>query len=152
MSLALGRASGDPPRAATSAAVATPPRPDERLSPLERLQILCDPESLSLIRSDVESSRMGDRARPGDGVVGAMGRAVGIVHRRPIAEADDPAAAREGFARQYAEEHLSAQAATREGFVDDVVAPSQTRGRLADALAALEAGERVAPGYTNIPL
>ncbi|HEV2753119.1 MAG TPA: hypothetical protein VGV36_04700 [Solirubrobacteraceae bacterium] len=28
----------------------------------------------------------------------------------------------------------------------------RARERLADALGALEAGERVAPGYTNIPL
>lgn len=53
------------------------PRPDERLSPLERLEVLCDPGSLDLVRSDVRSTRMGEKARAGDGVVGAIGRADG---------------------------------------------------------------------------
>jgi len=49
-------------------------RPDERLSPLERLEVLCDPGSLSLLRTEVHSRRMGERARPGDGVVAGAGR------------------------------------------------------------------------------
>ena len=50
------------------------------LSPLARLEALFDPDSLQVIRSDVRSRRMGDRARGGDGVVGAAGR----VHGRPV--------------------------------------------------------------------
>jgi hypothetical protein len=49
-------------------------------SPLQRLSLLCDEGSLQTIRSEVASERMGDRARAGDGVVGAAGRIGG----RPV--------------------------------------------------------------------
>jgi acetyl-CoA carboxylase carboxyltransferase component len=63
------------------------PRTDEKLTPLERLQALCDPGSLQLVRGEVRSLRMGDRTSPGDGVIGATGRVDG----RPIAcYAQDP--------------------------------------------------------------
>ncbi len=52
-----------------------------RLSPLERLEALCDPGSLQVLRSSVRSSRLGDRAIAGDGVVGATG----TVDGRPVA-------------------------------------------------------------------
>jgi acetyl-CoA carboxylase carboxyltransferase component len=89
--------------------------------------------------------------------LGVMGpkQAVGIIHRRPIAEADDPDQARDRFAREYAEHHLTAAAATREGFIDEVVPPSQTRGRLGAALNALQTDNTRANGthgYTNVPL
>jgi len=51
------------------------------LEPLERLQALCDPGSVQVLRSRVVSTRLGDRAVAGDGVVGATG----TVHGRPIA-------------------------------------------------------------------
>jgi acetyl-CoA carboxylase carboxyltransferase component len=67
--------------------LAVVPRTDERLTPLERLEALCDPGSLQVIRSGVVSSRMGDRARAGDGVVGGVGRVDG----RPVyCYAQDP--------------------------------------------------------------
>ncbi len=53
------------------------PRSDEKLRPLERLEALCDPDSLQLVRSAVVSRRMGEKVRDGDGVVGAMGRVDG---------------------------------------------------------------------------
>src|SRR5450759_1088937 len=46
-------------------------RLDERLTPLERLEALTDPGSMQLLRTRVRSRRMGDRARPGDGVLAA---------------------------------------------------------------------------------
>ena len=48
-------------------------RADERLSALERLEVLCDPGSLQLIRTQVRSRRMGDKAREGDGILAASG-------------------------------------------------------------------------------
>jgi acetyl-CoA carboxylase carboxyltransferase component len=45
----------------------------ERLSPRERLDVLCDPGSVQVMRSAVTSTRLGARARPGDRVVGATG-------------------------------------------------------------------------------
>ena len=55
--------------------------PATRLSPLERLEVLCDPGSVQVMRSRVTSTKMGDRAIDGDGVVGATGMVAG----RPIA-------------------------------------------------------------------
>lgn len=63
------------------------PEADGRLSPVERLEALCDPGSLTLLRSDVRSARMGGRSRPGDGVVTGTGRVDG----RPVfCYAQDP--------------------------------------------------------------
>jgi acetyl-CoA carboxylase carboxyltransferase component len=55
--------------------------PVRRLSPFERLEALCDPGSIAVLRSGVVSSRLGTRAIAGDGVVGATG----TVDGRPIA-------------------------------------------------------------------
>ena len=52
-----------------------------RLDPLERLEALCDPGSVRPLRSRVVSPRLGARAVPGDGVLGATGSVDG----RPIA-------------------------------------------------------------------
>jgi acetyl-CoA carboxylase carboxyltransferase component len=84
------------------------------------------------------------------GVMGA-GQAVGVIARRQIAAADDPEAARAELADEYAAEHLSASIAAREGFIDEVIEPSETRARLAWALTSLER-ERRRPPCGNIPL
>ena len=55
--------------------------PVARLTPLERLEALCDPGSIQVLRSRVVSSRLGARAVSGDGVVGAAG----TVEGRPVA-------------------------------------------------------------------
>ena len=54
--------------------------PSVRLDPLERLEALCDPGSLQVLRSRVVSTRLGPRAVAGDGVIGATGAVAG----RPI--------------------------------------------------------------------
>lgn len=43
------------------------------LTPRERLEALCDPGTLQLIRTGVRSRSLGDRAAAGDGVLGAYG-------------------------------------------------------------------------------
>jgi acetyl-CoA carboxylase carboxyltransferase component len=53
----------------------------QRMTPLQRLEVLCDPGSLQVLRSRVISPKLGPRAVPGDGVVGATGTVAG----RPIA-------------------------------------------------------------------
>ncbi|MDQ6806788.1 MAG: methylmalonyl-CoA carboxyltransferase [Actinomycetota bacterium] len=62
-------------------ATATRPTQEERLGARERLEALCDAGSLQVMRSGVTSTRLGARAQPGDGVVGATG----TVDGRPIA-------------------------------------------------------------------
>ena len=59
----------------------------EKLTALERLETLCDEGSLQLVRSEVRSTRMGERTSPNDGVIGATG----LVGGRPIGcYAQDP--------------------------------------------------------------
>lgn len=63
------------------------PAPDS-LSPLERLEALCDAGTLQLVRTRITSPQMGDRARAGDGVLGGSG----LVDGRPVfCYAQDPA-------------------------------------------------------------
>jgi acetyl-CoA carboxylase carboxyltransferase component len=63
--------------------------------------------------------------------------AVGIVHRRELRVAEDSEAERSRLASEYAREHLRAEAAAAAGFVDELIAPIETRERLAGALRAL---------------
>ena len=71
--------------------------------------------------------------------IGVMGAkpAVGIIHRRELAAADDPAAARDALARSYAESHLRPQVAASAGYVDELIGTEQTRARVAWALRSL---------------
>jgi acetyl-CoA carboxylase carboxyltransferase component len=71
------------------------------------------------------------------GVMGAHS-ATGLIHRREWEIALDPVAKREALARAYSREHLSAAAAARGGFVDEVIEPRETRARLAWALGSLQ--------------
>src|SRR4051812_5049965 len=85
------------------------------------------------------------------GIMGAK-QAVGIIHRREIAAADDPLAELERLADAYAAEHQGAWASARDGVIDEVVLPAETRPRLCAALAALSS-KRPRPGErSNIPL
>jgi acetyl-CoA carboxylase carboxyltransferase component len=51
------------------------------LAPLERLEALCDPGTVQVLRTRVTSTRLGARAVAGDGVIGATG----VVDGRPVA-------------------------------------------------------------------
>lgn len=79
------------------------------------------------------------------GVMGAQ-PAVGIIHRRELAAADDPVAERASLAQAYADEHLGAYVAAANGFVDEVIEPHETRGRLSSALGAMD-DRRALPGF-----
>jgi acetyl-CoA carboxylase carboxyltransferase component len=72
--------------------------------------------------------------------IGVMGAkpAVGIVHRRELSDADDPDAARERLAGEYARTHLRPQVAASEGHIDELITPGETRSRLSWALATLD--------------
>jgi acetyl-CoA carboxylase carboxyltransferase component len=67
--------------------------------------------------------------------IGVMGprQAVEVVNRREIAAGADP----EGLADAYAAEHLPVRVAASRGFVDEIVAPGETRERIAFALEGL---------------
>jgi propionyl-CoA carboxylase beta chain len=66
--------------------------------------------------------------------------AVSITARRQLRAADDPDAELARLASEYADEHLAAEAAAAAGFVDEIIAPSETRARLRWALEALCSG------------
>jgi acetyl-CoA carboxylase carboxyltransferase component len=70
------------------------------------------------------------------GVMGAK-PAVGIIHRRALAAADDPELLRAQLADEYAAEHLAPSTAAAMGEIDEIIAPAETRGRLAWALRSL---------------
>jgi acetyl-CoA carboxylase carboxyltransferase component len=86
-------------------------------------------------------------------VMGAQG-AVEIVHRRALAEADDPEALRAELLEEYAEEHLNPWEATDRGYVDDVIDPAETRTKLIAALDVLSSKREELPNrkHGNIPL
>ena len=72
--------------------------------------------------------------------IGVMGAkpAVGIIHRRELAAADDPEATREDLAQRYAETQLRPDVAARAGYIDELINPADTRRRLAWAFGSLE--------------
>jgi acetyl-CoA carboxylase carboxyltransferase component len=74
--------------------------------------------------------------------IGVMGAkpAVGVIHRRELAAAEDPEAERERLAALYAEAQLGPQVAASTGYVDELIAPSDTRARLAWAFNSLAGG------------
>jgi methylmalonyl-CoA decarboxylase subunit alpha len=71
--------------------------------------------------------------------IGVMGArpAVGIIHRRELAAADDREATRALLAERYADTHLRPQVAAGAGYVDELIAPADTRARVAWALRSL---------------
>lgn len=89
-----------------------------------------------------------------DAEIGIMGakQAVGVVHKRALAESDDVEAERNRLAAEYADEHVSAEVAASTGFIDELVEPRDTHRRLAAALAALSGPGRSGNGGGNIPL
>ena len=74
--------------------------------------------------------------------IGVMGArpAVGIIHRRELAAAEDPIAARDRLADQYAQAQLRPEVAASTGYVDELITPAQTRSRLVSAFQTLRAG------------
>jgi acetyl-CoA carboxylase carboxyltransferase component len=63
--------------------------------------------------------------------------AVGVVHRRQLSAAEDVDALRTQLADDYFDEHLRAETAAASGFIDELVEPADTRGRIATALWTL---------------
>jgi acetyl-CoA carboxylase carboxyltransferase component len=86
-------------------------------------------------------------------VMGAQG-AVNILHRRELAVADDVAAARSAFVRDYETTLANPWRAAERGYVDVVIEPSQTRPLLVKALhlARTKRVQRPPRKHGNIPL
>jgi acetyl-CoA carboxylase carboxyltransferase component len=85
------------------------------------------------------------------GVMGAT-QAVEIINRREIEAAGDARRARDALADAYASEHLAPGAASGDGFVDEIIPPSDTRARIAAAFASLETNRPERGAARNLPL
>jgi len=86
-------------------------------------------------------------------VMGSEG-AVGVIFRREIQKAEDPAAKRAELIGAYEDQFSNPYIAAERGFVDDVIEPAETRPRLIQALRMLRTKrEQVPPRkHGNIPL
>ncbi|MBI1763733.1 MAG: acyl-CoA carboxylase subunit beta [Acidobacteria bacterium] len=86
-------------------------------------------------------------------VMGAEG-AVGILYRRELAGAEDPAAARQEKIEEYQDKFASPYVAAERGFIDEVIEPKQTRQKLIRALKLLANKRDTNPPrkHGNIPL
>jgi propionyl-CoA carboxylase beta chain len=86
-------------------------------------------------------------------VMGAQG-AVNVIHRRALATADDPEAARAELVDEYEKKFNNPYIAAENGLVDDVIEPRETRPRLIRALDMLRNKRESLPTkkHGNIPL
>ena len=86
-------------------------------------------------------------------VMGPKG-AVGIIYRREIAAAKDPAAEEARLVKEYTEKFANPYTAAERGFVDDVIEASETRPRLVRALELLRTKQDSNPAkkHGNLPL
>jgi len=64
--------------------------------------------------------------------------AVNIIFRRELAAAEDPVARKAELVADYRERFANPYTAARQGYIDDVIEPSQTRPRLINALEMLQ--------------
>jgi acetyl-CoA carboxylase carboxyltransferase component len=86
-------------------------------------------------------------------VMGVEG-AVNVIFRDRIAAAEDPDAERARLVAEYEERFANPYIAAARGYVDEVILPSETRSRVAAALAMLENKRQSVPAkkHGNIPL
>jgi acetyl-CoA carboxylase carboxyltransferase component len=80
--------------------------------------------------------------------------AVGIIFKREIESAADPAARRAELTQEYREKFANPFVAAARGYVDDVIEPAQTRPRLIEALQMLHNKRDANPPkkHNNMPL
>ena len=80
--------------------------------------------------------------------------AVNIIHRRRIAESENPEETRRELMEEYREGFANPYQAAERGFVDDVIDPAETRPKLIRALDALQNKRDTLPPkkHGNIPL
>jgi acetyl-CoA carboxylase carboxyltransferase component len=114
--------------------------PHAPLTPRERLELLCDDGSVHVIRSVVRSDRLGDKAREGDGVVGASGTIGG----RPVfCFAEDGNFAGGSLGEAHAETILRVLQLARDARVPVVAFIESAGARMQEGTSALAAYARV---------
>ena len=86
-------------------------------------------------------------------VMGASG-AVEIVHRRDLANSDNPDVLRKELTEEYEERYSNPYLAAERGFIDDVIDPAETRRIIAKSLDILRGKREELPKrkHGNVPL
>ncbi len=86
-------------------------------------------------------------------VMGPQG-AVEIIHRRELADSADPDRRREQLVDDYTRRLANPYIAAERGYVDDVIAPAETRRKIVAGLALLESKREEIPErkHGNVPL
>ena len=86
-------------------------------------------------------------------VMGPQG-AVEIIYRRELQQAQDPVSRRAELVAEYTEKYANPYAAAERGFVDDVIAPSETRRKVVAGLRVLQSKREDLPQrkHGNVPL
>jgi propionyl-CoA carboxylase beta chain len=86
-------------------------------------------------------------------VMGPEG-AVNIIYRRELAASEDPAARRAELISDYREHFANPYIAAERGYIDEVIAPRETRPKLIEALHMLQTKREPGPRrkHGNIPL
>ncbi len=76
------------------------------------------------------------------------------MHKRELAESDDPAGRRKELVEEYIERYANPYVAAERGFVDDVIDPAETRKVLIKSLAVLATKREELPRrkHGNVPL
>ena len=86
-------------------------------------------------------------------VMGAEG-AVDILHKKKIAEANDPNFLRQTLVAEYEEHFMTPYIAAQRGFIDEVILPEETRKKLSESFFALKDKNEMkrTKKHGNIPL
>jgi len=86
-------------------------------------------------------------------VMGAEG-ATNILHRKALADAEDPQAEKERLETEYRQNFLNPYAAASAGYVDDVIEPAETRWMVIKALRAIGNKSETHPArkHGNMPV
>ena len=87
-------------------------------------------------------------------VMGADG-AVAIMNSKQIAAAEDPNKEKEKLVKAYEKEYMTPYIAAERGYIDEVILPEETRGKIRSAFEALKLKDRKEAGFRehgNIPL
>ena len=120
--------------------VAVVREPAERLSPLDRLNLLADEGSLHVIRSEVTSERMG--GRPGRATA-SIGGSLRIAGRPVFCFAQDAAYAGGSLGAQHADTIVRIQRLARQARVPVIGFVESGGARMQEGLAALNGYARI---------
>lgn len=128
-------------------AVAPRTEQDERLTALERLETLYDPGSMQLVRTQVQSRRLGERAAAGDGALAAIGLVDG---RQVVSYAQDGSFLGGSLGQAHADTVVEALRLAERARVPLVGFIESGGARLQEGLDALDGYARIFAGHVRL--